>query len=158
SAASWRLHMSTSNLQKLHLIERAPEETEAQREARWRPIREREEARRKAEQADINGLVRETGLDFESARLLYKFRNRIWLENHEEEFCEPLENRLAMQKAEHALPRASADIDWDALDEQRRRGRTPERGRASDTTEQPSETGQMPFIDMSSWDDVPAPP
>src|SRR5438045_6829424 len=59
-------------------------ETEAEREARWRPIREREAAERKAELAAINALAHENGIGFESAKLLHKHRRpNAWMPDHE---------------------------------------------------------------------------
>jgi AAA domain len=75
-----------------------------------------------AELAEINALQREADLDFESAQILYRYRNfpgfHSGLYRHEAEFCEALETRLAAKKADNAMGRG--DVDWDGLDQRRR--------------------------------------
>src|SRR5262245_21930908 len=115
--------MSTISTGSNLLNFRAPEETEAQRQARWRPILEAQEVKRRARAEQAEAIAHEEGIDFESARLLNEYRNPHHprypdLREHEIEFCEALEKRLAAQKAERVVS-GNGHVDWDALDRKR---------------------------------------
>jgi RecA-family ATPase len=115
------------------------------------------EDERSARAAQIAALASETKLNLENAELLYHYRyppfgnpsyRKYKLDPHEIKFCEAFEEEFARQKAKHLVSgtngRTGANGRWDESIH----------GRA----EQPSETGPLPFVDMSKWDEVPAPP
>jgi RecA-family ATPase len=112
---------------------RAPEEPEAERKARLRPILERQAAKRLAEAEAVAVIERETGLSRDEAHALYLHRQnpleRGYIPPEKLLLGEALEEKWAKVQAEHAFSNRGNgnrhDIDWDRLDEQRNRGPEP---------------------------------
>src|SRR5262249_182840 len=109
-----------------------------------------ERERRGQEAAGIAAIQQETGLDRDSARLLYHHRNprhigggrvlmRV-LSDHEVELCEQLETRLAAKKADRLVN--GGNVDWSLRDRHRERAGAQETG-ATGAAAQPQDVGSL---------------
>src|SRR5262249_7430630 len=101
------------------------------------------------EDAAISQIQHETGIDRESARHLFHYRNgrNINLTNDQLRYCEALEKRLAAAKAERMVDKANGGAVVDHRTERRREAPAPATPPAA------------PFITKSAgqWEGVPVP-
>jgi RecA-family ATPase len=137
-------------------------EHEARCSAHIIQLRHQEEAKER----QVAALAHETGIDPESARLLYDYRRSHVIHAHsltddQYLYCEKLEERLATAKADRVVRRGNGydpagGVDWDDLDQQLRGSGTGVESRDPCDPREPPRP-PLSYVDMSKWDSEPVP-